>query len=63
MNGRTAIITGASRGLGYEFAKILAAKKTNLVLVSRSEKRLFEIKEELENKYGIQVLVCAKRKS
>ena len=58
MNGRTAIVTGASRGLGYEFAKILAKEKTNLVLVSRSEKRLFEIKEELENKYGIQVLVC-----
>lgn len=53
MNGRTAIITGASRGLGYEFAKILSKEKTDLVLVSRSEKRLFEIKEELENKYGI----------
>ena len=59
MNGRTAIITGASRGLGYEFSKILAKEKTNLVLVSRSENRLFEIKEELENKYGIQVHVCA----
>lgn len=56
---KTALITGASGGLGYEFARILAQKKYDLVLVARSEGKLFKIKNELENKYGISVYVCA----
>lgn len=57
--GQTALITGASSGLGLEFAKILAKKKYNLVLVARNENKLCVLKEELEKKYGICVYTCA----
>ena len=56
---KTALITGASGGLGLEFAKILAKKKYNLVLVARNEGKLYSIKNVLESKYRIEVNVCA----
>lgn len=46
---KTALITGASGGLGLEFAKILAKKRYNLVLVARNEGKLYSIKNELES--------------
>lgn len=55
----TALITGASGGLGLEFAKILAQKNYDLVLVARNEGRLYALKNEFETKYGITVYVCA----
>lgn len=55
---KTALVSGASGGLGYEFAKILASEKYDLVLSARSEKKLEALKEELENTYGINAYVC-----
>ena len=43
-----ALITGASSGLGREFAKLLADKYDELVIVARTESKLIELKEELE---------------
>ncbi len=43
----TTLITGASSGIGEAFARQLAAKKHNLVLVARSEKKLIELCDEL----------------
>ena len=56
----TALITGASAGIGKEFARIQAKAKGNLVLVARSENKLNELKTELEKEHGIEVLVIAK---
>ncbi len=56
----TALITGSSRGLGAEFARLFASKNTNLVLVARSARELNELKDELENAFGISVLTFAK---
>lgn len=53
----TAVITGASSGIGYEFAKILAQKKYQLVLIARNLDKLNDIKQELEAKYGINVIL------
>ncbi len=53
---KVALITGASGGIGYEFAQLLAKDQYNLVLVSRSEDKLEHIKKDLENRYGIQVI-------
>jgi hypothetical protein len=53
--GKTALITGASGGIGYELARIHAEKGGNLVLVARSIDKLDELKKELEEKYGVVV--------
>lgn len=48
-----AIVTGASAGIGLETARGLAKKNFDLILVSRSSKKLIAIKDELEAKYSI----------
>ncbi|MEJ2720967.1 MAG: SDR family oxidoreductase [bacterium] len=48
----TALITGASGGIGYELAKLIAVDGHDLVLVSRNENRLKHVAEEFEGEYG-----------
>ena len=54
---KTALITGASSGIGLEFARVFAAETNNLVLVARSEEKLKELADELTIKYGVGVKV------
>lgn len=56
----TALITGASSGIGLELAKIFAKDKINVILVARSEGKLKELAAELEKQFGITVHVLAK---
>lgn len=51
-----ALITGASGGIGLEFARICAKNKLNAVLVARNEEKLEEVKKELEAE-GVTVYV------
>ena len=53
----TALITGASTGIGETFARELAAKKTDLVLVARSQDKLNQLAAELSSKYQIKTSV------
>ena len=46
---KTVLITGASSGIGYEFAKIYAKKGYNLVITARRKNNLDRIKQELES--------------
>ncbi|MFP3567422.1 SDR family NAD(P)-dependent oxidoreductase [Paraburkholderia sp. SIMBA_030] len=52
--GSTALITGASKGLGKVFAEALAARGMNLVLVARSSDVLNTLAEDLAARYGVQ---------
>lgn len=58
--GKTALITGASRGIGYELARLFARDGYNLVLVARSAGKLAEMKQQYESKAGVQVRVIVK---
>ncbi|MBR5088819.1 MAG: SDR family NAD(P)-dependent oxidoreductase, partial [Ruminiclostridium sp.] len=52
-----ALITGASSGLGRSFAKILARRGFDLVVVARRRQRLVELKQELVHNYGVRVKI------
>ena len=47
LNGCSALITGASSGIGREFARQLAGRARSLILVARREQRLNELRDEL----------------
>lgn len=57
--GRTALITGASSGLGEAFARQLAVKGANLVLIARSRDKLDRLAEELRAQANVQVTVLS----
>ena len=52
MKKQTALITGASNGIGYELSKIFAKNGYNLVLIARSKSKLDNMKKKLEAQYG-----------
>ena len=56
----TALITGASNGIGLELAKVHASKGGDLVLVARNKAKLDEVKTELERQYKVKVYTIGK---
>jgi len=57
---KTALITGASSGIGKELATIHAEKGGNLILVARRLNELNELKAKLEKNHGVQIRIIAK---
>lgn len=53
--GKTALITGASYGIGLELAKLFAEKGYRLVLVARNGPRLSEIQKEIQKSFSTSV--------
>lgn len=57
IRGKWALVTGASSGLGADFARILANRGCNLILVARRESRLQELAREITQRYSVAVEV------
>lgn len=57
---KTALITGASSGIGLELARLFAADHYRLVLVARNRAALQQIGEELQRAHGIDVRISPK---
>jgi len=53
--GKTALVTGASSGIGESITRQLAETGCNLILVARREDKLNELKQELEDKHEITI--------
>ena len=53
-NLKSALVTGASGGLGLEFARLLAADGYRVVLVARNESALRDVASELQSLYGAE---------
>ncbi len=53
------LITGASTGIGEEFAREFARRKSDMVLVARSESRLQQLSAELSSSGSPEIHICA----
>ena len=57
VNGKWALVTGASSGFGIEFATLLAERNANLILAARRTQPMEELAQQLRQKHGVQVVV------
>jgi len=59
LKGRTALVTGASKGIGRAIARGLASEGVNLVLLARGKDALTAVAADLTSRYGINALPVA----
>jgi len=59
LRGRTALVTGASKGIGFASAEALAAEGVNVILVSRTQADLDAARQKIVNQWNVNVLVHA----
>ncbi|WP_338626961.1 SDR family oxidoreductase [Clostridium baratii] len=55
INKSYTLITGGTKGIGLELARLFAKDKNNLIIVARKEEELKRVKEELQKEYGVDV--------
>lgn len=59
-NGKTALITGASSGIGSELTRLFAKDGYDLILVDRDEEGMSQLAYNLKNQYGTQATLITK---
>ncbi len=59
LSGRTAVITGGSRGLGEAMAKALAAAGAKIALVARDRERLDRVRDAIAEEFGTAAVITA----
>src|ERR1700735_338727 len=59
LRGRTALITGASKGIGLASAECLAAEGVNVILVSRTQADLDAARQKIASRWNVNVSVHA----
>lgn len=59
-NGKTALVTGATSGIGRELANLFAKDGYNLILVARSDESLQQLAQSYEHQFGIKTTLIAK---
>jgi uncharacterized protein len=59
-SGKTALVTGATGGLGVEFARVFARNGFDLVLVARDEQKMAALNDKLKSRAGISIRLIAK---
>ncbi|HEY5898046.1 MAG TPA: SDR family NAD(P)-dependent oxidoreductase, partial [Burkholderiales bacterium] len=59
LGGRSALITGGSKGIGFSIARFLAAEGCKLHLVARSATDLEAARQKLASEHGVQVTTYA----
>lgn len=59
LTGKCALVTGASSGLGVDFARELAARGARLVIVARREDQLKQVQAEIQSRHGVEVVTVA----
>jgi len=57
---KSALVTGASVGIGRELAKVFAQEDFDLVIVARRERELSELADEIQDEFDVEVLVLPK---
>jgi len=57
--GKWALVTGASAGIGQDFATLLAKEQINVILVARRKERLEELAKDLSSRFGVETRVIA----
>jgi gluconate 5-dehydrogenase len=56
LTGKVALVTGASSGLGAQFAKALAGQGAKIAIIARRADKLEATKKEIEDEFGVEVL-------
>jgi gluconate 5-dehydrogenase len=59
LTGKIALVTGASSGLGVQFAKALAGQGANLAIIARRAEKLEATKKEIEEEFDVEVLALS----
>src|ERR1035437_2205054 len=57
LKGKIALITGASRGIGFAVAELFAKEGADLILFSRNSEALKKVKDKLEEQYKVDVKI------